>query len=301
MLGRTNAGGGGSGGTLTVTGVAGDTVTVSKDGKTYSRTFNSSGIATFKGLKSGKWTVTMTGSSGTATRTVEISADYELTMAYFSATINVTYPSGSAVTVTDGTTTLPAPDTSGIWTCIVPNAGTWTVTATDGTKSKDVEVSITTEGQVETVTISYSLQLLLGTDQCTTVTGGWVGAATGYLYGESWGKITATYSENGAVLKANSGSSSYLCSSLVTTNKIDVTDYSSLNFSVAGTSTSFRIAIVSAYTLSKSCKSDAPAIALLSAGSLDISAYSGEYYVMICCSNGSGSTATVTVNNIYLE
>ena len=57
MVGRTNTGGGGSGGTLTVTGIAGHTVTATKDGKTYTRTFNSSGTAVFKGLSTGTWTV----------------------------------------------------------------------------------------------------------------------------------------------------------------------------------------------------------------------------------------------------
>ena len=155
MLGRTNAGGSGSGGTLTVTGVVGDAVTVSKDSKIYSRTFNSSGIATFKGLKTGAWTVTMTDGTSTASRTVTIDSDYTLTITYFSATINVTYPEGSTCTATDGTTTLTAPDTSGTWACVVPNAGTWTVTCTNGEQTKNGAVSITTEGQVETVTLTY--------------------------------------------------------------------------------------------------------------------------------------------------
>ena len=90
-IGKTNAGGSsGSGGTLTVTGIAGDIVTVSKDGKTYTRTFNSSGVAVFKGLSTGVWTVTMSGGGQSTTRTVEITADYSLTIAYFSATITIT-------------------------------------------------------------------------------------------------------------------------------------------------------------------------------------------------------------------
>ena len=90
MVGRTNTGGGGSGATLTIMGVAGATVTASKDSKTYTRTINSSGIAVFKGLSTGTWTVTMSGDGQTATRTVEITADYTLIIAYFSATIAIT-------------------------------------------------------------------------------------------------------------------------------------------------------------------------------------------------------------------
>ena len=159
MIGRTNTGGGGSGGTLTVTGVAGDAVTVSKDSKTYSRTFNSSGIATVKGLKTGTWTVTMTNGTKTATKTVTINADYTLTMAYFSATIKVTYPSGSTCTATCGSTTLTEPSTTGSWTCTVPNSGTWTIKCTNGSQSTSSTVKITTDGEVKTVELVYTLHL----------------------------------------------------------------------------------------------------------------------------------------------
>lgn len=71
------------------------------------------------------------------------------------AFIVVTYPAGSTCTATDGTTTLTAPDTSGSWVCKVPNAGTWTVSCTDGTDSASANVSITTEGQSESVALSY--------------------------------------------------------------------------------------------------------------------------------------------------
>ena len=73
-------GGGGSGGTLTVTGIAGSTVTVSKDGKTSSRTLDSTGKATFKGLSSGTWTVTTVNGAQTNTREVNIYADYTVNM-----------------------------------------------------------------------------------------------------------------------------------------------------------------------------------------------------------------------------
>lgn len=128
-IGTVNTGGGGSGGTLVVTGTAGHTVKATKDNRTYTRTLDSSGKATFKGLKTGTWTIEMTDGISTATRQVQIDADYALTITYFAATINVTYPAGSTCTATDGKTTLNAPDTSGTWACIVPNAGEWTVTA----------------------------------------------------------------------------------------------------------------------------------------------------------------------------
>jgi hypothetical protein len=168
-IGKTNAGGSsGSGGTLTVTGIAGDIVTVSKDGKTYTRTFNSSGVAVFKGLSTGTWTVTMTNSAGqTATRTVEITADYTLTIAYFSATISITYPAQSTCVVKNSSGTQVASDTNTsagtkTWTAMVDAAGAYTITATatDGSgKTKSATVSITADGQSASVTLSYELVL----------------------------------------------------------------------------------------------------------------------------------------------
>lgn len=76
-------GGGGTGGTLTVTAPAGVTVTISKDGKVKTKVADSSGVATFKGLKSGTWTVTITSETEEATDTVEIVADYAVTMDFY--------------------------------------------------------------------------------------------------------------------------------------------------------------------------------------------------------------------------
>ena len=82
MIGRVNTGGGGSGGTLTVTAPANVTVSVSKDGKTKTRTADSSGVAVFKGLASGTWTVTITGDGKTAQKTVSITTDYSVLISF---------------------------------------------------------------------------------------------------------------------------------------------------------------------------------------------------------------------------
>ena len=146
-------GGGGTGATLTVNAPSGCTVTVSKDGKTKTKTAGTDGVAVFKGLKSGQWTVTITDGEQTAQKTVTITADYSTAITFFSATIHVTYPAGSTCTATDGVTTLTAPDTSGTWDCVVPNAGTWTVHSTDSRVDDEV-VSIVSNGQEVSVTVN---------------------------------------------------------------------------------------------------------------------------------------------------
>lgn len=158
-------GGGGTGGTLTVTAPAGVIVTISKDGKTKTKTADENGVAVFKGLKTGTWTVVITdGPQISPTRQVVVTADYDVTMNFFSATIVVTYPEGSTCTCSDGKTVLTAPDTSGICTFTVNNAGEWTVKAVSGSDSASESVSITTDGQSESVTLDYTLVLFSTTE-----------------------------------------------------------------------------------------------------------------------------------------
>lgn len=76
------------------------------------------------------------------------------------AIIGVTYPSGSTCTCTNGAKTLTAKDTSGTALFVIPEAGTWTVTAVSGDKTASKAVSITAEGQVENVELTYSLLLI---------------------------------------------------------------------------------------------------------------------------------------------
>lgn len=222
-IGRTNAGGSGAGGTLSVTGVAGSTVTVSNSDKSYTRTLGSDGKATFKGLASGTWTVTMTDGTQTATREVTVTADYAATITYFAATINVTYPAGSTCTMTNGTTTLTAPDATGTWACIVPNAGTWTVTITDGTDTATDSVSITTDGQTVSVTMLYELKLF-PTSSPTSI----------------WGsKVTSRYpaivniGATSMTVKGIAGSNDD--GGVVTTSKYDLSKFSKIRAKVSTT------------------------------------------------------------------
>ena len=141
-------GGSGTGAALTVNAPSGCTVTVSKDGKTKTKVAGEDGVAVFKGLSSGEWTLSIMDGEQTAQKTVTITADYTTAITFFSATIHITYPAGSICTATDGVTTLTAPDTSGSWDCVVPNAGTWTVTLDSGFAEA---VEVTTNGETYTV------------------------------------------------------------------------------------------------------------------------------------------------------
>ena len=184
-------GGGTTGATLTVTAPAGVTVTAAKDGKSKTKAAGTDGVVIFKGLESGEWSLTISDGAHTATNNITITADYAITMAFFAATINVTYPAGSTCTATYGATTLTAPDTTGSWACIVPNAGTWTITATDGTDTATASVTITEDGQSESVTLTYRLPYFYynGSKNVTL---------SGSSYSDSGGYITITSTDDGS-------------------------------------------------------------------------------------------------------
>lgn len=83
MIGMTNAGGGGTGCTLTITAPAGAAITVSNTaGKVKSKTVGANGLVVFRGLTDGKWTITITNGTDTASKTVEIKADYQAAISF---------------------------------------------------------------------------------------------------------------------------------------------------------------------------------------------------------------------------
>lgn len=88
------------------------------------------------------------------------------------AVIAVTYPAGSICTCVSGTKTLKARDTSGKALFNV-TVGEWSVSCTDGTDTASMTVSITYEGQVESVELSYRLYLYKNGDKCADVGGDW--------------------------------------------------------------------------------------------------------------------------------
>jgi len=292
LYGFGSGGGGGTGGILTVTAPAGVTVKVSKDGKTYTKTANAGGQAIFRGLASGTWTVTITDGVQTATRTAEVVADYAISLTFFAATINVTYPTGSVCTCSDGVTTLTAPDTSGTWACVVPNAGTWAVTA-----AFSKTVSITDNGQIADVDITKRYLYNRG-DQFTDFTGGWIkfnSFAEG-AYSEKNAVIGENYLKI-AILNGNNSKPG--CGGLGTSNAIDFTKYKTLRFVVTNV---IGGCILSARTsLSTTGKNVASKDALVGTMSIDISGVTGSYHVALYEWSYTSDGRGCTVSEIYLE
>lgn len=223
MIFNMVGGGAGSGATLVVSSPANVSVTVSKDDKSYTKNSGSLGSTTFKGLATGTWTIVIAGNGQTATRTIKITADYAITIAFFSASINITYPATSTCVVTNASGQTVASDSNitsstKTWTATVNATGTYTVTATDSvdpTNTKSQSVSITTEGQWESVTLSYELVLFDGSDN-SEITGGWTA-----VLGTSGVSYNSIVKNGQMVFVAGVGG----LTGLRTVNKIDCSGY----------------------------------------------------------------------------
>ena len=156
MIGRTNATGGAAGTSLSlvVSVKAGAAVTATKGSRTVTGTASSSGSCTLKLPEAGTWTVTATHSGQTSdTKTVSVVDSYAVTLSFYSATINVTAPSGSTVTLKKGGSTLQTKTSTGTVAFTVTETGTYTVEATQNGQSTSGTVNVVSS------TTSYSLTL----------------------------------------------------------------------------------------------------------------------------------------------
>lgn len=296
MIGRVNTGGG-SGSILTVTAIASETVTISKNGKSKSKTTDSKGIAVFRGLDTGKWTIVIVRGGVPITRVVTVTADYHVAIPLFAATINITYPAGSTCTCSDGTTTLSAPDTSGTWACIVPNAGSWTVTATDGNDSTNKSVSITADGQTENVVLSYTLVLYEKNGETVD----WSYKAYDY----SVPSVNMTLD----TLKSQHGEGNARRPTLYTTVKHDISSYDTLygSFDMTGRG-SLYLGILSSPPATGCDSVEKVGFASYASGNggkvdltLDISSFTGEYYIAVYVTANWGAFYNGSTIKIYAE
>lgn len=277
---------GGAGGTLTVTAPANVTVTVSKDGKTKTKNSGTSGVVVFKGLATGTWTVTITSDGKTAQKNVVVTTDYSTVIAFFAATINITYPAGSTCTCSDGTTTLSAPDTSGTWACIVPNAGTWTVTSTSGTETDSKAVTITTDGQSTSVELSYALFLFKPNAPSDIIAGEWEMTENSTVTAEAELKVKSVNNYNGVRLI-----------SARTKGQIDLTEYSTLQATCkasGGSNTKLEVYSGSSAVASAAIGAD------LTTVTVDISALSGLHSIGFGGRHTAYLTITYTATEIKL-
>lgn len=249
------------------------------------------------------YTLTATNSAGkTVSKQVYVAKDQvqSVTLAYFSATIKVTYPAKSSCVIKNSSGTQVGSDTNTgaaakTWTATVGASGTYTITATatDGSgKSKSTTVSITTDGQAASATLTYELILFDGGDN-TGVTGGWtytitkddyggpsargdnltVGTTLYWLPGRSWNTV-------GTDQKNKDGYAH-------TKNKIDVTNYNT-------------ITAVSKYAQGHLTVGNASVALKVGTVSLDISALTGSYEVKLGDTVSGDACSKVEISKLSL-
>lgn len=212
------------------------------------------------------------------------------------------YPAGSTCTCVKGGKTLTAKDTSGTWAFQIPEAGTWTVTSTDGTDTASTTVTISTEGQSESITLSYRLYIIKNgiwqiDDSTVTKTRVTTASQIGYIQEKTTGNVVG-----GVVLPS-----------------LDITQYDSIVLTVETGSVSWYDKQCPALGISSSSPSIGSSVGSvnphdafqlmnsaqgpINAGTytLEISSYSGEKFIWITCSGYGSNLGTVNIVDWYLE
>ena len=155
-INSSSGGGGGLLPHLIVTTTTGSTVTATKGLTVVTLTETSTGQFEADIPEFGSWDIeaSLSGSTATYTLTVDTVKIYTVSLGYFNATITVTFPANS--TCSCGKTG-ETPQTASVspHTFTVHSVGIYTITATDGTHTKSDTVTITTDGQSESITLTY--------------------------------------------------------------------------------------------------------------------------------------------------
>lgn len=106
--------------------------------------------------EAGTWTVTATRSGQPSdTKTVSVVDSYAVTLTFFSATITVTAPSGSTVTLKKGGSTVDSKTSAGTVVFTVYETGAYTVEATQGGKSTSGTINVVSSTTSYAITLSF--------------------------------------------------------------------------------------------------------------------------------------------------
>ena len=183
--------------------------------------------------------------------------------------------------------------------------GTATITATLGNDTVTETVSVSAAGEY-TVTISFWYgQLYASGNQYTEHTGGWVAKnVKTTVSGQTVNAVYPVLDLSGSTMIASVSSSggSNNSGSVLTTNKIDLTDFDTITYVVSITYSNARG--VTFYATSVNSAGDSAFSADVSQTTydsgnqtitLDVSALSGEYYVGFNLLAGSSTSASVSV------
>ena len=217
------------------------------------------------------------------------------------ASIVVTYPAGSTLTCTLGSKVLTAKDTSGKWVFGLPSTGNWVVKAAKDSQSTSKTVSITAEGQVETVVLAYELVLFnngvvsgYAWDSSKTSSGtGFAEVSKGLIYvgGYTW--------DDNIVLQPGWGE-------IGISSAIDLSDYSTLKVRLKKIDSANGTAMIQVGTTALGDNTVTKKVTLTAGTttSLDISSITGSKYISLYAQSDTstyGNMIKAYFDKVWLE
>lgn len=206
--------------------------------------------------------------------------------------IYVNYPPGSVCTCSNGDKSYTSKDNSGIWLFSGLELGEWTVTATDGTRTKSQSVSITAKGQIENVKLSYEYYLFNGGSIVD-----WTGTFGNTEYASSGYKIGTTL-----YVKRTGSSGHNMWAAVYTDEPVDISSYSRLVADISAASGSdIYLAVCKSAAADEKKEFAASADIVKGEVSVDISNLTGSYYITLNATYGQSGTASCTATAVRLE
>lgn len=209
----------------------------------------------------------------------------------FTATINVVYPEGSICTCSDGITILTANDTNGTYTFILPNAGDWTVSCSNGNKTASALVNIIEAYQSENIILDYTRYIYNSGKEYVVCN---VNATKG--------DVTKDY--NTIAFNVTEPSNGQIGPSYITATKLNLSDIDTINVSCVSSSTSdyrFVLCIRENNDIVDNFEEDCVAYAQLNNTtgllSLDVSNFYDSYFIEIIYHSAEPSTGMI--DSIY--
>lgn len=198
------------------------------------------------------------------------------------AIIHATYPEASTCTCTNGAKTLNAKGTNGVYIFPIPEAGEWTVTSGD----KSQTVNITEKGQVEIVNLDVLYIVKDGEIKVDVSYNGMNGTvADGIL------TIKQTVAVRDAPVHANFG-------------PVDLTNFNTLHVEMSDSSINTEYTNTVGVATAKNSNSPKAKANLKNADtadkSIDVSSFSGFYYVVFRIETGD-TKRYVKTPNIWFE
>lgn len=218
------------------------------------------------------------------------------------AYIGVTYPAGATVTCTDGSKTLRAKDTTGLYVFGVPYAGTWTVTATAGSQTASQNVTISTLWEDKTITLSFRISRII----YNAGDSGWEKDTDGMLPGSYTNGGNVTINEYGIDLEIPYGSASNTYCTVRSNSKIDLTGITKLLIDQGSWSyvTNSIVAVYVGDYISGSTKATYAGEATVKSNSTTVTfngAQSGSHYLFVALGLGSVTNASFGIRKMTVR